>query len=80
MKFENVWIESYIMGMICTYQYIMTIQYPFYKDGFGPLDACGLNYLMYSIYKKKNMLVSGFWMVIKYTMNSVVIKPNSLQS
>ena len=51
MKFENVWIESYIMGMICTYQYIMTIQYPFYKDGFGPLDACGLNYLMYSIKK-----------------------------
>ena len=62
MKFEHVWIESYIMGMICTYQYIMTIQYPFYKDGFGPLDACGLNYLMYLIYK--NMLVSGFWMVI----------------
>ena len=50
MKFENASIESYIMGMICTY--IMTIQYPFYKEGFGPLDACGSNYLMYSMYKK----------------------------
>ena len=50
MKFENVRFESYIMGMICTY--IVPVQYPFYQDGFGSFDVCGLNYLMYSIHKK----------------------------
>ena len=32
-EIQNVRLQSNIMGMICTY--IMPIQYPFYKDGFG---------------------------------------------